>query len=187
MGYSPKNLIYGRLLGIWAFRYTGFSVVGLLGIWAFRYTGFSVVTPRGRTARERTARECTVRESTAREHTARDRAARERTARERTARERTARERTARERTARERTARERIASKEYVFQVCCPPAKAEIFPGEFGSPDYVKPSYNEYEYDDEYEYTDEDICGAPLQAAGDRCQTGKSCLLRSQCSNQGN
>jgi hypothetical protein len=35
MGCSPKNLIYGRLLGIWAFRYMGFSVVGLLGIGAF--------------------------------------------------------------------------------------------------------------------------------------------------------
>jgi hypothetical protein len=33
-------------LGIWAFRYTGFSVVGLLGIGAFGYTGFSVVTPK---------------------------------------------------------------------------------------------------------------------------------------------
>jgi hypothetical protein len=46
MGCSPKNLIYGRLLGIWAFRYTGFSVVGLLGIRAFGYMGFWVVTPK---------------------------------------------------------------------------------------------------------------------------------------------
>jgi hypothetical protein len=56
MGCSPKNLIYGRLLGIWgfsvyglfgsgAFGYTGFWVYGLLGIRAFQYTGFSVVTP----------------------------------------------------------------------------------------------------------------------------------------------
>jgi hypothetical protein len=55
LGYGPQNgvrnglftqkLIYGRLLGIWAFRYMGFSVYGLLGIGAFRYTGFSVVTP----------------------------------------------------------------------------------------------------------------------------------------------
>jgi hypothetical protein len=36
MGCSPKNLIYGRLLGIRAFGCTGFSVVGLLGIRAFR-------------------------------------------------------------------------------------------------------------------------------------------------------
>jgi hypothetical protein len=45
MGCSPKNLIYGRILGIRAFGYMGFSVVGLLGIGAFGYTGFSVVTP----------------------------------------------------------------------------------------------------------------------------------------------
>jgi hypothetical protein len=32
-------------LGIRAFRYTGFSVVGLLGIGAFGYTGFSVLKP----------------------------------------------------------------------------------------------------------------------------------------------
>jgi hypothetical protein len=47
MGCLPKNLIYGRLLGIRAFRYTGFSVVGLLGIRAFGYMGFSVLKPVG--------------------------------------------------------------------------------------------------------------------------------------------